>query len=114
LQHLRELCCDATVAGILREKTEDYRETILQTAKWLLNKPKLSGIGILGLVERPSRLLARLNWLEKKTWRYQKMKNLTIITTVILMITCVLPMAKAEKVGKRQHEPSYRARAKIR
>jgi beta-lactamase regulating signal transducer with metallopeptidase domain len=28
LQHLRELCCDATVARILREETSGYRETI--------------------------------------------------------------------------------------
>jgi ankyrin repeat protein/beta-lactamase regulating signal transducer with metallopeptidase domain len=100
LQHLRELCCDATVAGILREKTADYRETILQTAKWLLDEPKISGIGILGLVERPSRLIVRLNWLEKKTWRYQKMKKLTVITVAVLMITFVLPMAKAQKPEK--------------
>ena len=100
LQHLRELCCDATVAAILQEKTADYRETILQTAKWLLNKPKISGIGILGLVEGPSRLLIRLNWLEKKTWRYQKMKNLSVITVAVLMITFVLPMAKAQKPKK--------------
>jgi beta-lactamase regulating signal transducer with metallopeptidase domain len=71
LQHLRELCCDATVARVLRDKTVDYRETILQTAKWLLTKPKMLKIGILGLVEGPSRLLVRLTWLEKKTWKHR-------------------------------------------
>jgi len=108
LQHSRELCCDATVAAILREKTTDYRKTILQTAKWLLDKPKMSGIGILGLVERPSRLLVRLNWLEKKTWRYQKMKRVTIITVAVLMITFVLPMAKAGKPEKGDTSPAIK------
>ena len=35
LQNLRELCCDATVARILKEKTFSYRETLLETAKQL-------------------------------------------------------------------------------
>ena len=49
LQHLRELCCDATVANILRERTSEYRETLLETARRLLAKPVPSGIGLLGL-----------------------------------------------------------------
>jgi len=69
LQNMREVCCDATVAGILREKTMDYRETILETAKWLLAKPmRRSGIGLLGLVEDSHSLLVRLKWLDKNTW----------------------------------------------
>jgi len=40
LQHLRELRCDATVAVILKDKTEEYCQTILKTVEWLLNKPR--------------------------------------------------------------------------
>ena len=39
LRHLRELCCDATVARLLQEKTSDYRDTILENAHWLLSRP---------------------------------------------------------------------------
>ena len=95
LQHLRELCCDATVAGILREKTTDYRETILQNAKWLLTGPVKSGIGLLGLVEDSHNLLVRLNWLEKKTWKYRSLRIVTVCAVIALMLVCVLPMAKA-------------------
>jgi len=96
LQHLRELCCDATVAGILREETTDYRETILQNAKWLLTGPASSGIGLLGLAEDSRNLLVRLNWLEKKTWKYRGLRIVTVCAVIALMLVCVLPMAKAK------------------
>ncbi|MGB2863239.1 MAG: M56 family metallopeptidase [Sedimentisphaerales bacterium] len=95
LQHLRELCCDVTVAGILREKTTDYRETILQNAKWLLAGPARSGIGLLGLAEDSNNLLVRLDWLEKKTWKYRGLRIVTACAAIALMTVCVLPMAKA-------------------
>jgi len=96
LQHLRELCCDATVAGILRDKTMDYRETILQNAKWLLAGKARSGIGLLGLAEDSRNLLVRLNWLEKKTWKYRGLRYITICAAIALMSVFVLPMAKAK------------------
>ncbi len=95
LQHLRELCCDATVAGILREKTTDYRETILQNAKWLLTGPARSGIGLLGLAEDSRNLLVRLDWLERKTWKCRSLRIVTVCAVIALMLVCVLPMAKA-------------------
>ncbi|MFC1793107.1 M56 family metallopeptidase [Planctomycetota bacterium] len=95
LQHLRELCCDATVAGILRDKTMDYRETILQNAKWLLTGPARSGMGLLGLAEDSNNLLVRLDWLEKKTWKYRGLRIVTVCAAIALMTACVLPMAKA-------------------
>jgi beta-lactamase regulating signal transducer with metallopeptidase domain/regulation of enolase protein 1 (concanavalin A-like superfamily) len=97
LQYLRELCCDATVARILHERTSDYRRTILQTAKWLLAKPKMHGLGLVGLVEKPGRLLVRLSWLEKKTWKYRGLRTATVLAVVGLMFACVLPMAKAKQ-----------------
>jgi beta-lactamase regulating signal transducer with metallopeptidase domain len=104
LIHLRELCCDATVAQILKQKTNEYRETIIDIARQFLTRPVEPGLGLLGLFEDTNRLLVRLSWLEKKTWRYQKMKNLTVITMMIFMLAFVLPMAKAqEKSSNEDH-----------
>jgi len=99
LQHLRELCCDATVAGILREKTTDYRETILQNAKWLLTGPARSGIGLLGLAEDSRNLLVRLNWLERKTWKHRGLRIVTVCAAIAIMSVCVLPMARADNAN---------------
>jgi beta-lactamase regulating signal transducer with metallopeptidase domain len=97
LQHLRELCCDATVASILRDRTEDYYQTILQTVERLLEKPRWCGIGLLGLIEDPSRLRVRLAWLRKKPSRYPGLRRATASALVVTMLTFILPMAKAEK-----------------
>jgi beta-lactamase regulating signal transducer with metallopeptidase domain/Tol biopolymer transport system component len=97
LQHLRELCCDATVAGILKEGTKDYCQTLLETAEWLLRKPRARGIGFLGLVENPSRLLARLQWLQKGPSRHPRLRMATALLVGGLMFAFLLPMAQAEK-----------------
>ena len=97
LQNLRELCCDATVARILKEKTFSYRETLLETAKQLLTEPVDPGLGLLGLFENSKRLADRLKWLEKKTWKNRPRQLATIIALVGVMLVCVLPMAKATK-----------------
>ena len=97
LQSLRELCCDATVAMILKEKTFSYRETLLETAKQLLTERVGPGMGLLGLFENSKRLADRLKWLEKKTWKNRPRQLATIIAVVGVMICCVLPMAKATK-----------------
>jgi beta-lactamase regulating signal transducer with metallopeptidase domain/nitrous oxidase accessory protein NosD len=96
LQHLRELCCDATVARILKDKTADYREAILEVAQQFLAKPVEAGIGLLGMVETSSRLLVRIKWLEKKTWKYSGVRFAIIFIIVGFMSACVLPMAKAK------------------
>ncbi|MCF7956833.1 MAG: hypothetical protein K9M57_00145 [Phycisphaerae bacterium] len=97
LQHLREVCCDATVARILREKTVQYRETLLETARRLLAEPVEPGMGLLGLFEDSNRLLTRLQWLEKKTWKFRPLQIASVITVVILMLACILPMAQGKK-----------------
>ena len=96
MHHLRELCCDATVARILKERISEYRQTLIDVARRYLTKSTEPGLGLLGLFEDSNRLLVRLNWLKKETWRYQKMKKLTIITTIALMLAFVLPMAQAQ------------------
>jgi beta-lactamase regulating signal transducer with metallopeptidase domain/Tol biopolymer transport system component len=97
LQHLRELCCDATVAGILKEGTKDYCQTLLETAEWLLRKPRTCGIGFLGLVENPSRLFARLQWLQKGPSRHPRLRMATALLVGGLLSAFLLPMAQAKK-----------------
>jgi beta-lactamase regulating signal transducer with metallopeptidase domain len=94
LQNLRELCCDATVARLLKEKTIGYRQTLLETAKQLLAEPVDPGLGLLGLFENSSWLVDRLRWLEKKSWKYRPLKIATIFVLICVMSACVLPMTK--------------------
>ena len=96
MHHLREICCDATVAGILKEKTMAYRQTLLDIAKRYLTQTTHPGLGLLGLFENTNYLGARLNWLKRPSWRHQRLRWLTIVILVVSMTLCVLPMAQAK------------------
>jgi beta-lactamase regulating signal transducer with metallopeptidase domain len=96
LHHLRELSCDATVAGLLREQTAAYRRTLLETARRFLARSTEPGLGLLGLFEDSNRLLVRLNWLERPTWRYRTMKRVIAVAIAALMFACILPMAQGQ------------------
>ncbi len=100
VHQLRELCCDATVAGLLREDTPAYRQTLVETARRFLAARSEPGLGLLGLFEDTHLLLARLNWLERPTWRYRRMKRAFVVTLMALMLACVLPMAQAQPQHK--------------
>ena len=102
LRHLRELCCDATVAGLLRDRTPEYRRTLLEAARQFLCTPVECGLGLVGLFEDSNCLISRINWLEKPIWRYQRMKKLVAITIVLLLLACVLPMARAQQNSVRK------------
>lgn len=102
VHHLRELSCDATVAELLREQTTAYRQTLLETARRLLTSSVEPGLGLLGLFEDSNRLLVRLNWLTKPTWRYRTMKRITVAVIAALMLACVLPMARAQDAASNQ------------
>ncbi|MHC4169288.1 MAG: M56 family metallopeptidase, partial [Planctomycetota bacterium] len=65
LRHLRELCCDATVADLLRDRTAEYRRTLLEAARQFLITPVEYGLGLVGLFEDSNFLIARIKWLEK-------------------------------------------------
>ena len=93
LQNLRELCCDATVAKLLRENTCHYRQTLLDTARQLLAEPVDPGLGLLGLFENSNWLVTRLKWLEKNTWKHRPLRIATVVLLVSVMAACVLPMA---------------------
>ena len=108
LQNLRELCCDATVAKLLREDTVHYRQTLLETARQLLAEPVDPGLGLLGLFENNNWLVTRLRWLEKNTWKNRPLRIATIILLVAVMTACVLPMAQAKSGGKTIITKEYR------
>mgnify|MGYP001172730636 CR=1 FL=1 len=97
LQNLRELCCDAAVARLLRENTVHYRRTLLETARQLLAEPVDPGLGLLGLFENSNWLVTRLQRLEKKTWKNCPLRIATVITLVSVMTVCVLPLGNRTK-----------------
>jgi beta-lactamase regulating signal transducer with metallopeptidase domain len=102
IQNLRELCCDATVSGILKESTYHYRETLINTARELLAEPADPGLGLIGLFENSNWLVHRLRWLEKKPWRNRRLKITAVIAMVLAMAAGVIPMAN----GKGKHSTS--------
>ena len=93
MRHVCEICCDLSVADILREKTIAYRETLIATARELLAETVEPGLGLLGVFEEPFRLVSRLKWLEKKTWENRKRKVTATVCTTLIMVVCVMPMA---------------------
>jgi beta-lactamase regulating signal transducer with metallopeptidase domain len=92
MRHVCEICCDLSVAGILREKTPAYRSTLLNSARELLSETVDSSLGFLGIFEDPFRLVSRLKWLEKNTWEKPAQKTVAIVFTLLVMVFCVMPM----------------------
>ncbi|MBN1465907.1 hypothetical protein JXA02_09110 [candidate division KSB1 bacterium] len=93
MKHVREICCDLTVANVLRDKTPAYRQTLLNTARELLTETVEPGLGMLGVFEEPFRLVTRLKWLEKKTWEHRKRILGTAAVLSLLAAASLLPMA---------------------
>ena len=69
MRYVCEICCDLSVANILREKTRAYRDTLLNSARELFPETMEPSLGLLGIFEGHFRLVSRLIWLEKKTWK---------------------------------------------
>jgi hypothetical protein len=88
------MCCDLTVANVLKEKTPAYRQTLLNTARELLSESLEPGLGLLGVFEEPFRLVPRLKWLEKKTWINRKWMFIAVFGVLLVMVPCILPMAE--------------------
>ncbi len=99
MRHVREICCDLTIAYVLKEKTMKYRQTLLNTARELLTQTAEPGMGLLGVFEDPFRLVARLRWLEKKTWRTRKLMTAAVALVALVMTAAVLPMGSAMQEG---------------
>ena len=95
MHHLREICCDATVAQHLKDRTMEYRQTLLDIAKRYVARSVEPGLGLLGLFEGSNRLAVRLNCLKRETGRYPRVRAAMALGVVVLMMVCVLPMAQA-------------------
>lgn len=93
MRHICEICCDLSVANILREKTGEYRETLLKSARALFRETFEPGMGFLGIFEEPFRLVPRLKWLEKRSWEKRGRRIAVTICASLFMIICVMPMA---------------------
>jgi len=94
LRHLRELCCDATVSKVLRERTGEYRATLAEAAREMLFGRAGIGLGLIGLFESPSRIDQRLQHLERPGWKHARLKLIASLAAVALMLTLIVPMAK--------------------
>lgn len=92
MKHIREICCDITIANILREKTQKYKDTLINTARKLLTENVEFGMGLLGLFEEPYQLIARLKWLNKETWKNRALANVAAIFVGLLFMATVMPM----------------------
>ncbi len=97
MKHVREVCCDLTIANLLKEKTVKYRQTLLSTARGLLTESVEPGMGLLGVFEDPFRLVIRLKWLEKRTWENRKLITATVVLVTLFMTAGILPMGRASE-----------------
>jgi beta-lactamase regulating signal transducer with metallopeptidase domain len=93
MRHVRELCCDLSIAAVLREKTAHYRKTLLDTARELLTESVEPGMGLLGVFEEPFRLVPRLRWLEKDTWSNRGWMQVAAGVVALVVVVALLPMA---------------------
>ncbi|MBN2201244.1 hypothetical protein JW777_04755 [bacterium] len=107
MKHVREICCDLSVAGVLREKTRGYRDTLLNTAKDLLTENVEPGLGLLGVFEEPFRLVSRLKWLEKDVWKRGKWITVASVSASVCAAAAFLPMSP-RTVSLLPDEPSPR------
>jgi beta-lactamase regulating signal transducer with metallopeptidase domain len=99
IKHVRELCCDLTVANLLKEKTLSYRQTLLDTARRLLTENTEPALALLGVFEEPFRLVSRLRWLEKETWKKRTPAFVTAFFVLVIGAPLLLPMATGEDMG---------------
>jgi len=96
-QAVRELCCDATVASVLREETPAYRTTLLRAASRLL-EPARTEPGLAGFLGGPALIVARLRWLERGGWIFSRCQRITTALAVALLAITVVPLAQARVV----------------
>jgi beta-lactamase regulating signal transducer with metallopeptidase domain/effector-binding domain-containing protein len=100
MKTVREICCDLTVANVLREGTMEYRQTLLNTARDMLTENLSPGLGLLGVFEDPFRLVTRLRWLEKNTWKQRKLMLMTALLISLTVTAAVIPMAAVQNTDR--------------
>jgi beta-lactamase regulating signal transducer with metallopeptidase domain len=94
MKYVREICCDITIADLLREKTQKYKDTLVKTARELLTETMEPGMGLLGLFEEPYQLIARIKWLNRESWKSKRLANLSAAAISLVLTAFVLPMGE--------------------
>ncbi|MGE5295850.1 MAG: hypothetical protein ACM3VT_13570, partial [Solirubrobacterales bacterium] len=74
----------------------------------LLAQPVDPGLGLLGLFENSGWLPVRLQWLQKKTWRYPWLRRASVAAVAILMLCCILPMASIDAAAQRPSDQEFK------
>ena len=105
LSTLREICCDQTVARALRGQTEDYRRTLLQLARPLI-EARAPGPGGLMLIHRQSQLLVRLESLARPLALRAGARRLTTAALSAIVLLCCVPVAPLERATTTQDMPA--------
>ena len=106
VRRLREICCDARVAQLLKEKTAKYRQTLLESAQQMIAQHVEPGLGILGLIEDQNMITERLKWLKKNNWRHRHLKFVMAMIVFAVMCFSILPMTRAEKQTIKPYDDS--------
>ena len=108
--HVRELCTDATVSRLLRDRTPAYRDTLLNAARSWLGAPRsaLSPMGLLGLVEEPSMIVERLKHLTTAPWRNARLRSTAALAVTVAVGVFVLPMCETQTGELVSGDPSAR------
>lgn len=101
---LRELCCDATVATLLRERTSSYRETLLTYAARLLDSPPSRG-GALGYLSGQANIVTRLQHLEQPIWKYRRTKAVATLCVAIAVCLLLTPASEARSERRAPGSP---------
>lgn len=99
MKHVREICCDLTVARELQEDTMKYRQTLIQTARRMLTRSPQLGLGLLGIFEDPFRLITRIQWLGKSRRSAGRVVMPVVAVLTMAMLLFVLPMSPAPGNG---------------
>jgi beta-lactamase regulating signal transducer with metallopeptidase domain/effector-binding domain-containing protein len=107
MKHVREICCDLSVAQVLRGKTKDYRQTLLDSARSLLTETVEPGLGLLGVFEEPFRLVSRLKWLEKESWKHRKWIAAASLFAGIGLAAVMIPMSASELAVSRDDQIAF-------
>jgi bla regulator protein BlaR1 len=87
VEALRELCCDATVARILGERTPEYRAALLRSARVLAGAP-VPGLAFFAGEGLAARILA----LEGTPWRGVRLERAAAAATALFVAGCLAPM----------------------
>jgi beta-lactamase regulating signal transducer with metallopeptidase domain len=90
---LREFCCDASVMASESTSAPQYRRTLLVIAGITPGEPEPVALGLLGLTGDTALLVDRLRHITRITPKLRRRRTLVSISTVLLVASCVLPMA---------------------